>query len=113
MPHIPVQPALRGINDMMQCDRQPYGLAPSPEAPPRERSGTDRLGIQLIGRLPRHRLRTTCVAWILDNIQKGGRPGHDPRIFREEARGHRPSNWKPRFDGGRASNSMPTLGVYD
>jgi hypothetical protein len=113
MPHIPVQPAPRGINDMMQCDRQPYGPAPSREAPPRDRSGTDRLGTQPIGRLPRHRLRTARVAWILDNIQEGGRPGHDPRIFREDARGQGPSDWKPRFDGGRASNSTRTLGVDD
>jgi hypothetical protein len=99
MPHIPVQPAPRGINDMMQCDHQPYGPAPSPEVPRRDRIGTDRLGTLPIGGLPRHRLRTARVAWILDNMQKGDRPGHDPRIFRADARGLRPSDWKPRSDG--------------
>jgi hypothetical protein len=57
VPHIPDQPVARGIENMMQRDRQLHDPETSPEVPAGDRNGTDRFGAQFVRQLPQSGLR--------------------------------------------------------
>ena len=82
MADVPDQPVVRGVEHVMQRDRQLDDAEAGAQMPAGDRHGIDRFGAQFVGNLPQLAFAQLAqVSWYFDPVKEGGLRGLGHQIL--------------------------------